>query len=51
MYADHENVLILKLAQEVDGDRAVANIRQTKVNLASLFAVSWMTYYLQREYK
>ena len=31
MFADHENVLVLKITWEVDGDRAVANIRQRKL--------------------
>ena len=32
MYADHENVLALKTAWEVDGDRTIANIRQLNEN-------------------
>ena len=32
MYADHENVLALKTAWEIDGDRTIANIRQLNEN-------------------
>jgi len=34
-------LLIMKMKRpwEVDGDRAIANIRQTKINLAAIFAV------------
>jgi len=32
-------LIMKKRPWEVDGDRAIANIRQTKINLAAIFAV------------
>ena len=37
MFADHENEKTMPW--EVNGDRAIANIRQTKTNLTAIFAV------------